>query len=76
MNSRARRISFSLLLCTALLPMPQVSFVVSEAAQVYLSDYGQGVRMETSGDTVRAVTYYPAKKDDNLRCPSSSKPSP
>ena len=33
MNSRARRISLSLLLCTALLPMPQVSFVVSEAAQ-------------------------------------------
>ena len=35
---------------------------------VYLSDYGQGVRMETSGDTVRAITYYPAEKDDNLRC--------
>ena len=33
MNSRARRISLSLLLCTALLPMPQVSFVMSEAAQ-------------------------------------------
>ncbi|HKP84179.1 MAG TPA: DUF4214 domain-containing protein [Pyrinomonadaceae bacterium] len=33
MNSRARRISLSLLLCTALLPVPQVSFVVSEAAQ-------------------------------------------
>jgi len=33
MNSRARRIFLSLLLCTALLPMPQVSFVVSEAAQ-------------------------------------------
>ena len=36
---------------------------------VYLSDYAQGVRMETSGDTVRAITYYPAGKEDNLRCP-------
>ena len=35
----------------------------------YLSDYTEGVRMETSGDTVRAITYYPAKKDDDLRCP-------
>jgi hypothetical protein len=35
---------------------------------VYLTDYAQGVRMETSGDTVRAVTYYPAATDDNLRC--------
>ena len=36
---------------------------------VYLSDYAQGIRMETSGDTVRAITYYGAKTDDNLRCP-------
>ena len=36
---------------------------------VYLSDYAQGVRMETSGDTVRAITYYGAKQDDGLRCP-------
>jgi hypothetical protein len=36
---------------------------------VYLSDYAEGVRMETSGDTVRAITYYAAKKDDDLRCP-------
>jgi hypothetical protein len=36
---------------------------------VYLTDYTQGVRMETSGDMVRAITYYPAKKDDDLRCP-------
>jgi hypothetical protein len=36
---------------------------------VYLSDYAQGIRMETSGDTVREITYYPAAKDDNLRCP-------
>ena len=36
---------------------------------VYLSDYAQGIRMETSGDTVREITYYPAKKDDDLRCP-------
>ena len=36
---------------------------------VYLSDYTQGVRMETSGDMVRAITYYPSKKDDDLRCP-------
>ena len=36
---------------------------------VYLSDYKQGVRMETSGDAiVMAITYYPAEKDDNLRC--------
>lgn len=35
---------------------------------VYLSDYAQGVRMETSGDTVRAITYYPAVSDDKLRC--------
>lgn len=35
---------------------------------VYLSDYAQGVRMETSGDTVRAITYYPAATDDKLRC--------
>jgi len=35
---------------------------------IYLSDYAQGVRMETSGDTVREITYYPAAKDDNLRC--------
>ena len=37
---------------------------------VYLSDYAQGVRMETSGDTVRAITYYPAATQDNLRCPA------
>lgn len=36
---------------------------------VYLSDYAQGIRMETSGDTVIEITYYPAAKDDNLRCP-------
>ena len=36
---------------------------------VYLTDYAQGVRMETSGDTVRSITYYAAKSDDNLRCP-------
>lgn len=36
---------------------------------VYMSDYTEGVRMETSGDTVRAITYYAAKKDDDLRCP-------
>ena len=36
---------------------------------VYLSDYDQGIRMETSGDTVRRITYYPAATDDNLRCP-------
>ena len=36
---------------------------------VYLTDYAQGVRMETSGNTVRAITYYAAKSDDNLRCP-------
>lgn len=35
---------------------------------VYLSDYAQGVRMETGGDTVRAITYYPSAKQDNLRC--------
>ena len=35
---------------------------------VYLSDYAQGVRMETSGDIVRAITYYPAATDDHLRC--------
>ena len=35
---------------------------------VYLSDYAQGVRMETSGDMVRAITYYPAATEDNLRC--------
>jgi hypothetical protein len=35
---------------------------------VYLSDYSQGVRMETSGDTVSGITYYPAATDDNLRC--------
>ena len=35
---------------------------------VYFSDYVQGVRMETSGDHVRAITYYPAAKDDHLRC--------
>ena len=40
----------------------------------YLSDYGQGVKMETSGDTVSAITYYSEKKDDNLRCPPNSKP--
>lgn len=36
---------------------------------VYLSDYAQGVRMETSGDTVSGITYYPAAKDEKLRCP-------
>jgi hypothetical protein len=36
---------------------------------VYLSDYVQGVRMETSGDSVRSITYYPAATDDHLRCP-------
>lgn len=41
----------------------------------YLSDYGQGVGMEASGDTVRAITYYSAQKDDNLRCPPNSTPS-
>lgn len=35
---------------------------------VYLSDYAQGVRMETSGDSVRAITYYPAATEDHLRC--------
>ena len=35
---------------------------------VYLSDYAQGVRMETSGDMVRAITYYPAPTEDHLRC--------
>ena len=35
---------------------------------VYLSDYAQGIRMETSGDTVREITYYPAATDDHLRC--------
>ena len=35
---------------------------------VYLSDYAQGVRMNTSGDTVRAITYYPPPSDDKLRC--------
>ena len=38
---------------------------------VYLSDYAQGVRMETSGDTVRSITYYGAAVDDNLRCPKN-----
>ncbi|HEY0367245.1 MAG TPA: hypothetical protein VGC73_12305, partial [Pyrinomonadaceae bacterium] len=36
---------------------------------VYLTDYAQGIRMETSGDTVRAITFYPAKTEDHLRCP-------
>ena len=36
---------------------------------VYLSDYAQGIRMETSGNTVRAITYYPAATQDDLRCP-------
>ena len=36
---------------------------------VYLSDYSQGVRMETSGDSVSGITYYPAASDDKLRCP-------
>lgn len=35
---------------------------------VYLSDYDQGVRMETSGDSVRAITYYAAAKDHHLHC--------
>ena len=37
---------------------------------IYLTDYAQGVRMETSGNTVRAITYYPGGTEDNLRCPS------
>ena len=41
---------------------------------VYLSDYAQGVMMTTSGDTVRAITYYPAAIDDKLRCPPKPKP--
>ena len=40
---------------------------------VYLSDYDQGVRIETSGDMVRAITYYPAATEDHLRCAPSSK---
>lgn len=36
---------------------------------IYLSDYAQGVRMETSGVIVRAITYYAAATDDHLRCP-------
>ena len=35
----------------------------------YLIDYAQGIRLETSGDIVRAITYYPAATDDHLRCP-------
>ena len=35
---------------------------------VYLSDYAQGIRLDTIGDTVRAITYYPAATEDNLRC--------
>jgi hypothetical protein len=35
---------------------------------VYLSDYAQGVRMETTGNNVRAITHYPAAKDDHLCC--------
>jgi hypothetical protein len=35
---------------------------------VYLTDYAQGVRMETSGDMIRAITYYPAATEDHLRC--------
>lgn len=41
---------------------------------VYLSDYAQGVRMTTSGDTVGAITYYGAAVDDKLRCPPKPKP--
>lgn len=36
---------------------------------VYLTDYTKGIRMGTIGNTVRAITYYGAKKDDDLRCP-------
>ena len=36
---------------------------------VYLSDYVEGIRMDTSGDTVRGITYYPAASDAKLRCP-------
>ncbi|HSD45489.1 MAG TPA: hypothetical protein VLB87_02670, partial [Pyrinomonadaceae bacterium] len=40
---------------------------------VYLTDYAQGIRMETSGDTVREITYYAAATDDHLRCPPTPK---
>ena len=41
---------------------------------VYLSNYVEGVRMDTSRDIVRAITFYPSAKDDNLRCPAKPKP--
>jgi hypothetical protein len=39
---------------------------------VYLVDYVQGMRMETGGDYVSAITYYPAQTDRKLHC--SAKP--
>ena len=42
---------------------------------VYLTDYGQGIRMETSGDTVSTITYYSAKTDDHLRCRAAGQTS-
>ena len=42
---------------------------------VYLSDYVQGIRMDTSGETVIAITYYPAQSKHNLHCQSKLKSS-
>lgn len=37
-------------------------------ALIYFTNDIEGVEMETSGNTVRRITYYRAKKDDELRC--------
>lgn len=38
-------------------------------ALVYLTNDVEGVQMETSGDTVREITYYRSERDSKLRCP-------
>lgn len=38
----------------------------------YYVDADEGVRIEVVGDTVGGITYFPAAKDSNLSCPSST----
>jgi len=36
---------------------------------VYFYNYADGIEIETSGDTIRRLTYFHAEKDSHLRCP-------
>jgi hypothetical protein len=42
-------------------------------ALIYFTNETEGVEIETSGDSIRRITFYPAAKDDQLRCPAKPK---